>query len=109
MAVENYKTALNTYCQQNHLAPPRYDCTYPEDEVGYIVVIHVEGKHFKSTPQGTKRGAESMAASLALESLGISVDTEGKGEVRNGTHHGGALHQPPQITGKGLPGVYTCM
>ncbi len=101
MAVENYKTALNTYCQQNRLAPPIYECTYPEDEVGYIVIIKVEGRAFKSTPQGTKRAAESMAASIAMDRLGISLSTGGSGSEGNGSVYGGALNRPPQLSGKG--------
>ena len=101
MALENYKTALNTYCQQNHLSPPIYECTYPEDEVGYIVNIKLEGQNFKSTPQGTKRGAESMAASLALKSFGIAVSVGEDGETSNSTSQGSSsLSSPPQISGK---------
>ena len=99
MAVAKYKCALNEYCQHNHLALPRYDFTYPKDGDGYIIVLHVKGKTFKSTPHGTKREGESMAASLVLKSLGISAGTE---EVRTGTHHGVALHQPPHVSGKGF-------
>jgi len=102
MAAENFKTALNTYCQQNHLTPPIYECTYPEDEVGYIVEIKVEGRSFKCTPQGTKRGAECMAASIALKNFGISVSVvEDEESSVNGTPQGGStLSSPPQISGK---------
>lgn len=102
ISMANYKTTLNSFCQKNHIPPPRYECVYPEDEVGYIVIIKVNGKAYTSTPQGTKRGAESMAAALALRSLGVDVEVDGIEDVKNGTSHGmlGSLDAPPQILGR---------
>lgn len=77
----NYKIALNTYCQKRGIPVPRYDCTYPEDAVGYIVTVHVDGRVFRSKTEGTKRAAESTAASMALQGFGESL---GEAATSNG-------------------------
>ena len=60
--------------------------------------IRVNRKLFTSTPQGTKRGAESMAAAQALRSMGVEVEEDNR-NVENG--HGGpqSLLAPPKIPG----------
>ena len=100
--MSNYKTALNTFCQRNRVPSPIYDCIYPEDEVGYIVNIKVNGREFKSTPHGTKRGAESMAAAMALKSMGLDIEIPENGDVNNGFTCGGpeSLLAPPEIPGR---------
>ncbi len=83
-SMSNYKVALNLYCQKQGIASPHYECTYPEDAVGYIAKLHVNGKTFSSKTEGTKRGAESTAASLALTSFGESVEREEERSNANG-------------------------
>lgn len=99
-SMANYKTTLNTFCQRNRIAPPIYDCIYPEDEVGYIVVIKVNYNEFKSTPHGTKRGAESMAAAMALKSMGVDIEIAENGDAKNERNCPDSLVAPPQIPGK---------
>ena len=72
--MSNYKSALNLYCQKKGIPVPHYVVTYPEDAVGYIATVTVQGKTFLSPPEGNKRAAESMAAAQALDSLGVSVE-----------------------------------
>ena len=81
--MSNYKNALNLYCQKNGFLAPQYDCTYPEDAVGYIVSVYVNGRTFRSGTEGTKRAAESKAAALALQSFGESLE-EALETVTNG-------------------------
>lgn len=83
MSNTNYKVTLNTFCQKNGISPPQYDCEYPEDAVGYIARVTVQNRVFQSSTEGTKRGAESKAAALALKSFGVSLPEEGE-EVANG-------------------------
>lgn len=92
--MSNYKLALTAYCQKKGLEPPRYDCTYPEDAVGYIATVHVKGKVFTSDTEGTKRAAESMAASLALSSFGESVGGSIGGATNETSVKNGHLMEP---------------
>ena len=96
----NYKVALNEYCQKRGIPVPRYDCTYPEDAVGYIVTLHVGEKVFRSKTEGTKRAAESTAASMALQSLGESLG--GREEVTSNGHSAEptVLLKPSSIPGE---------
>lgn len=87
----NYKITLNTFCQKNGIPVPLYVCTYPEDAVGYISTITIREKVFSSGTHGTKRGAESAVASMALKSFGVEVDNnceEGSNEIRSSTDQG---------------------
>lgn len=96
----NHKVSLTTYCQKKGLDIPRYECTYPEDAVGYIATVHVNGKTFTSNTEGTKRGAESTAAALALSSFGESV-AESVGGATSGTSvKNGNLAEPVSFPGE---------
>lgn len=65
----NHKSTLNTYCQKNKLNLT-YDCSYPDDAVGYIATVEVGSMKFTSAPHGTKRAAEDQAAEQAVKYLG---------------------------------------
>lgn len=82
--MSTYKNALIFYCQKKGFAPPHYNCTYPEDAVGYIATVRVNGQTFRSGTEGTKRGAESKAAAVALRSFGESVGGETVDAATNG-------------------------
>jgi hypothetical protein len=98
--MSNFKNALSLYCQRNGFMAPQYNCTYPEDAVGYIVQVYVNGMTFCSGTEGTKRGAESKAAALALKTFGESLE----GEMETGTNgnpvHGGQLATAATIAGE---------
>lgn len=100
--LSNYKVTLNLYCQKNGIQPPHYNCTYPEDAVGYIATVSVQGKVFTSNAQGTKRGAESKAAAKALRSFGVSVEEDEDDVMATNGHaaKGGTVEPPPSISGK---------
>ena len=69
-----YKQILNLYCQKKHINLPSYSCEFPEDSVGYIASVTVEGKTFTSPPQGSKKVAESIAAAEAVKEMGIKPE-----------------------------------
>ena len=95
----NHKLALQTFCQKNKYPLPHYECSYPEDEVGYIATLKVQDKVFVSTPHGTKRGAESAAAAMALRSYGETVES-GDDQIKNGNVEHGSLEVPTTINGE---------
>ncbi len=72
----NYKSLLNTYCQQNHILPPLYECASPQDSSGYLSTVTVKGRLFRSGVHGTKKAADTEAAQLAAEELGIALEQE---------------------------------
>lgn len=84
LKMSNYKSALNFYCHKKGFNLPRYSCTFPEDAVGYIATVLVNGQKFNSGAEGTKRAAESMAACKALDSFGESVGGPEMGNATNG-------------------------
>ena len=69
-----YKQILNLYCQKKHINLPSYSYEFPEDSVGYIASVTVEGKTFTSPPQGSKKVAESIAAAEAVKEMGIKPE-----------------------------------
>lgn len=103
--MSNYKVALNTYCQKKGYDPPRYDCTFPEDDVGYIATVHVNGEEFTtSDAEGTKRGAESTAAALALRCFGESIEAS-VGSTTNGhsvMKNGHQMEPAPSVSGENM-------
>lgn len=72
----NYKSLLNTHCQQNHMLPPVYECSSPLDSSGYISTVTVKGQLYRSSVHGTKKAADTEAAQLAAEALGVAFDEE---------------------------------
>ena len=101
--MSTYKNALIFYCQKKGFAPPLYNCTYPEDAVGYIATVRVNGQTFSSNTEGTKRAAESKAAAVALESFGESVD----GEVVAATN-GESVKNGQLAPASSIPGELEC-
>ena len=67
----DYKQMLNLYCQKKHIPLPSYSCEFPEDSVGYIASVTVAGMTFSSSPEGSKRLAEAIAAAEAVKAMGI--------------------------------------
>ncbi len=72
----DYKSLLNTHCQQTHILPPVYDCTSPSDKSGYISTVTVSGRLYRSSVHGTKKAADIEAAQLAAEALGVASNQE---------------------------------
>lgn len=53
---------------------------YPEDSVGYIASVSVNGQRFSSPALGSKKTAEMQAAGEAVKALGIPIPgIQGKG------------------------------
>lgn len=96
----NPKLALNSYCQRKGAPPPHYDCTYPDDAVGYIATVAVDGRKFTSKPEGTKRAAEATAARMALMSFGLNVEVQGQGGTNGHTIEGELKESDSSIAGK---------
>ena len=91
-----YKQILNLYCQKKHINLPSYSCEFPEDSVGYIASVTVEGKTFTSPPQGSKKVAESIAAAEAVKEMGI------KPEQSSAAGSDGEWHQVPLALHTGM-------
>ena len=99
----NHKATLNTYCQKNRL-DLSYDCTYPEDEVGYIATVSVGGMKFTSIPHGTKRAAEAHAAEQAVQYLGAYREMN---RSAHPTHHPVSVSVPvTQLAGELIVNYY---
>lgn len=69
----NLKSQLNEYCQRKRILPPVYDCSYPDNEVGYIVSVKINGTMYKSASHKTKRAAEEDVAQIIMEVLPINL------------------------------------
>ena len=91
-----YKQILNLYCQKKHIDLPSYSYEFPEDSVGYIASVTVEGKTFTSPPQGSKKVAESIAAAEAVKEMGI------KPEQPSAAGSDGEWHQVPLASHTGM-------
>ncbi len=67
----DYKSLLNIFCQQHHYAPPVYECSSPSDTTGYISMVMVNEHTYQSSTHGTKKAADTEAARIATETLGV--------------------------------------
>ena len=77
---KNYKAILNEYCQKHYLPLPEYSTEYPESSLGYIAVVDVCGKQYRSTVQMAKKKAEQNAAGKAALDLGlVELETQDSG------------------------------
>ena len=79
----NYKPMINEYCQKNYLPLPEYDTEYPDDARGYVAVLTVNGKEYRSKPCPAKKKAEQDAAGRAALDIGL-VSLDGGGGSRGG-------------------------
>ena len=79
----NYKAILNKYCQKHYLVIPEYKTKCHKNSTGYIAMVTVCGKEYRSTAHASKKKAEQKAAALAALDLGLvraSGREEGGGE-----------------------------
>ena len=67
----NYKAILHEYCQKNYLPLPEYVTEYPDDSIGFVSVLIVSGKEYRSKPCGSKKKAEQNVAGIAALDIGI--------------------------------------
>ena len=72
----DYKSLLNTFCQQHHYTAPVYECSSPSDTTGYISKVTVNGHIYQSSTHGTKKAADTEAARIATETLGVASAQE---------------------------------
>ena len=67
----NPKSVLNIYCQKQHISLPTYSSEFSDSAVGYIAVLTLSGKQYRSPPLGNKKEAEIIVATEAMKDLGI--------------------------------------
>lgn len=83
----NYKAMVNEYCQKNYLPLPEYETDYPEDATGFVSVLTVCDKEYRSKPMAAKKKAEQNAAGKAALDIGlVKIDRD----TRNGPMTSGA-------------------
>ena len=75
----NYKAIVNEYCQKNYYPLPEYTTDYPSDASGYVSVLSVCDKEYRSKPMQVKKKAEQDAAGRAALDLGLVTVDEGEG------------------------------
>ena len=100
---KNYKAIVNEYCQKNYLPLPEYETDYPDDATGFVAVLSVRGKEYRSKPMSKKIKAEQNAAGKAALDIGLVTIGNGPGGMGslNGASHssGGGLVEKPAVNG----------
>ena len=77
---KNYKEMVNKYCQKNYLLPrPEYVTELSDDTIGFVSVLTVCGKTYRSKPCGSKKKAEQNVARIAALDIGLVKINERKG------------------------------
>lgn len=78
---KNYKAIMNEYCQKNYLPLPDYVTEYASDSTGFVAVLTVCDKEYRSKPRASKKKAEQNVAGIAALGLGlVTIDEGGGGE-----------------------------
>jgi dsRNA-specific ribonuclease len=67
----NYKPILNEFSQKNKYKLPEYDIEYPNDCVGFVGIVELNGVKYRSNVQKNKKSAQNMAAYKAALSLNL--------------------------------------
>uniref|UniRef100_A0A1X7VG01 DRBM domain-containing protein n=1 Tax=Amphimedon queenslandica TaxID=400682 RepID=A0A1X7VG01_AMPQE len=71
-----YKQVLNDYVQKQRLPLPLFTTEYPENSLGYIGIVTLDGVEYRSPPDKNKKRALNLAAREALVSHGVIRDAE---------------------------------
>lgn len=71
-----YKQVLNDYVQKQRLPLPLFTTEYPENSLGYIGIVTLDGVQYRSPPDKNKKRALNLAAREALVSHGVIRDAE---------------------------------
>ena len=71
-----YKQVLNDFVQKQRLPLPIFTADYPENSVGYIGIVTLDGVEYRSPPDKNKKRALNLAAREALVSHGVIRDAE---------------------------------
>ena len=73
---QNYKAVVNEYCQKHYLPLPEYVTEFPADSTGFVSVLTVCDKEYRSKPMAAKKKAEQNAAGKAALDLGLVTFNE---------------------------------
>jgi dsRNA-specific ribonuclease len=72
----NYKAMVNEYCQKNYLPLPEYVTEFPDDSTGFVSVLTVCDKEYRSKPMAAKKKAEQNVAGKAALDIGLVTINE---------------------------------
>ena len=73
---QNYKAMVNEYCQKHYLSLPEYVTEFPDDSTGFVSVLTLCDKEYRSKPMAAKKKAEQNAAGKAALDLGLVTINE---------------------------------
>ena len=88
---KNYKAMISEYCQSKYLPLPEYVTEYPDDSTGFVSVLTVCGKEYRSKPRGSKRKAERNVAGIAALDIGLVKLNEREGEEGSSVGEGSSV------------------
>ena len=72
----NYKAMVNEYCQKNDLPLPEYVTEFPDDSTGFVSVLTMCDKEYRSKPMAAKKKAEQNVAGKAALDIGLVTINE---------------------------------
>ena len=76
---KNYKAIVNEYCQKNYLPLPEYETEHADNATGFVSVLTICDKEYRSKPHGSKKKAEQNVAGIAALDIGLVKINEREG------------------------------